>query len=48
MISVPDVNPGDTVFWHCDVVHSVEQEHTGAEDSAGATCAISLFRSPIN
>ncbi|KAJ7352284.1 hypothetical protein DFH08DRAFT_858448 [Mycena albidolilacea] len=34
MISVPDVNPGDTVFWHCDVVHSVEQEHTGAEDSA--------------
>ncbi|KAJ7824584.1 hypothetical protein B0H14DRAFT_3728287 [Mycena olivaceomarginata] len=34
MISVPTVNPGDTVFWHCDVVHSVEQEHTGAEDSA--------------
>ncbi|KAJ7082858.1 hypothetical protein B0H15DRAFT_851751 [Mycena belliarum] len=34
MTSVPDVNPGDTVFWHCDVVHSVEQEHTGSEDSA--------------
>ncbi|KAJ7511697.1 hypothetical protein B0H11DRAFT_711832 [Mycena galericulata] len=34
MISVPAVNPGDTVFWHCDVVHSVEQEHTGTEDSA--------------
>ncbi|KAJ7488042.1 hypothetical protein FB451DRAFT_1226299 [Mycena latifolia] len=34
MTSVPTVNPGDTVFWHCDVVHSVEQEHTGTEDSA--------------
>ncbi|KAJ6596182.1 hypothetical protein DFH09DRAFT_1134322 [Mycena vulgaris] len=35
MTPVPAVNPGDTVFWHCDVVHSVEQEHTGSEDSAG-------------
>ncbi|KAJ7220279.1 hypothetical protein GGX14DRAFT_434027, partial [Mycena pura] len=34
MTSVPEVSPGDTVFWHCDVVHSVEQEHTGSEDSA--------------
>jgi hypothetical protein len=34
MISVPKVNPGDAVFWHCDVVHSVEMEHTGQEDSA--------------
>ncbi|KAF8960034.1 hypothetical protein BDZ97DRAFT_1906016 [Flammula alnicola] len=34
MISVPKVNPGDTVFWHCDVVHSVEIEHTGKGDSA--------------
>ncbi|KAK7032721.1 DUF1479-domain-containing protein [Favolaschia claudopus] len=34
MISIPPVNPGDTVFWHCDVVHSVESEHTGNEDSA--------------
>lgn len=33
MISVPKVNPGDAVFWHCDVVHSVE-EHTGTENSA--------------
>ena len=35
MVSVPKVNPGDTVFWHCDVVHAVEREHTGAGDSAG-------------
>ena len=25
MTSVPAVKPGDMVFWHCDVVHSVEQ-----------------------
>ena len=35
MISVPKVNPGDTVFWHCDVVHAVENEHKGSGDSAG-------------
>ncbi|THH09868.1 hypothetical protein EW145_g1713 [Phellinidium pouzarii] len=34
MTAVPSVKPGDMVFWHCDVVHSVEQEHTGKEDSA--------------
>ncbi|KAJ6590858.1 hypothetical protein B0H10DRAFT_2179341 [Mycena sp. CBHHK59/15] len=34
MTSVPSVSPGDTVFWHCDVVHAVEREHTGTEDSA--------------
>ncbi|KAF8556553.1 DUF1479-domain-containing protein [Imleria badia] len=34
MISVPKVSPGDMVFWHCDVVHSVETEHTGTTDSA--------------
>jgi hypothetical protein len=35
MISVPKVNPGDTVYWHCDVIHAVEREHTGSGDSAG-------------
>ncbi|TDL17914.1 DUF1479-domain-containing protein [Rickenella mellea] len=34
MTSVPKVYPGDMVFWHCDVVHSVEVEHTGKGDSA--------------
>jgi hypothetical protein len=34
MTSVPKVMPGDAVFWHCDVVHAVEIEHTGKEDSA--------------
>lgn len=34
MVSVPKVHPGDMVFWHCDVVHSVEKEHVGSDDSA--------------
>lgn len=40
MTSVPRVYPGDTVFWHCDVVHSVETEHTGTGDSAGAYTSV--------
>lgn len=35
MVSVPKVNPGDGVFWHCDVVHAVETDHIGKGDSAG-------------
>jgi ectoine hydroxylase-related dioxygenase (phytanoyl-CoA dioxygenase family) len=35
MVSMPKVNPGDMVFWHADVVHAVEEEHTGSGDSAG-------------
>jgi len=34
MTSCPHVNPGDMVFWHCDVVHSVEVDHIGTDDSA--------------
>jgi peptidase E len=34
MISVPTVQPGDMVFWQCDVVHAVEKEHTGKGDSS--------------
>ncbi len=31
--SIPDMEAGDTVFWHCDVIHSVENEHLGELDS---------------
>lgn len=31
--SIPDMEAGDTVFWHCDVIHSVENEHLGDFDS---------------
>jgi hypothetical protein len=28
--SIPTMDPGDTVFWHSDVVHAVENEHRGS------------------
>ncbi len=28
-ISIPTVEPGDTVWWHPDVIHAVENEHRG-------------------
>ncbi|STZ77243.1 DUF1479 domain-containing protein [Bergeriella denitrificans] len=31
--SIPDMEAGDCVFWHCDVVHSVEAEHNSPYDS---------------
>lgn len=33
MAPIPRMRPGDAVFWHCDVVHGVEQSHTGEDDS---------------
>ena len=33
-ISIPRVEPGDAVFWHCDVAHMVENEHGGTRDSS--------------
>ncbi|WBM71767.1 DUF1479 domain-containing protein [Buttiauxella sp. WJP83] len=31
--SIPNMEAGDTVFWHCDVIHAVENEHQGEFDS---------------
>ncbi|RNF19006.1 diguanylate cyclase [Trypanosoma conorhini] len=31
--SIPNMEPGDCVFWHCDLVHSVEAQHEGEFDS---------------
>jgi hypothetical protein len=63
MTSVPKVNPGDMVFWHCvrissivcvilhtirrpqDVVHSVEEDHTGTGDSAGTLFVFLVYES---
>lgn len=36
MTSMPECGPGDFVFWHCDMVHMVEREHTGTLDSSVA------------
>ena len=29
LISIPNMRPGDTVWWHPDVVHAVEDKHLG-------------------
>lgn len=34
MTSIPEIQPGDQVYWHCDTVHSVEQLHGGQKDSS--------------
>jgi hypothetical protein len=34
MVSVPEVEPGDYVAWHCDSLHSVDKEHRGKSDSS--------------
>lgn len=34
MVSVPEVAPGDMVWWNGDVVHAVESRHGGAADSS--------------
>jgi len=31
MVSIPEVQPGDTVWWHTDICHSVADEHAGKE-----------------
>lgn len=31
LISIPEVRPGDTCWWHPDVCHSVADEHAGQE-----------------
>ena len=31
LISIPEVMPGDTVFWHTDICHAVGDEHAGRE-----------------
>lgn len=34
MVSIPRVEPGDYVAWHCDSLHSVDKEHRGKGDSS--------------
>jgi uncharacterized protein DUF1479 len=31
IVSIPEVMPGDTVFWHTDICHAVGNEHAGRE-----------------
>ena len=34
MVHMPRVEPGDYVSWHCDVIHGVDNIHTGKHDSS--------------
>jgi hypothetical protein len=34
MVSIPQVHPGDMVFWHCDAIHAVDTVHRGQLDSS--------------
>jgi hypothetical protein len=31
LVSIPQVMPGDTVFWHTDICRAVGDEHAGSE-----------------
>ena len=31
LVSIPEVMPGDTVFWHTDICHAVADAHEGSE-----------------
>jgi hypothetical protein len=31
LVSIPEVQPGDTVWWHTDICHAVGNEHNGKE-----------------
>ncbi|ODM95117.1 hypothetical protein Ocin01_11564 [Orchesella cincta] len=34
VVSIPQVNPGDCVFWHCDGIHAVEECCNSVTDSS--------------
>lgn len=41
MVSMPKVEPGDYVAWHCDTIRSVDKEHQGRANSS--VCVIFPF-----
>ncbi|KAH7021480.1 uncharacterized protein B0I36DRAFT_297167 [Microdochium trichocladiopsis] len=34
LVHIPVMEPGDTVWWHCDVCHAVDPVHEGKENAA--------------
>jgi hypothetical protein len=30
LVSIPQMEPGDTIWWHSDIIHAVEDEHKGS------------------
>lgn len=43
VIPIPEVSPGDFVFWHADVLHEVDKEHHGKSDSS----AVYIAQTPL-
>jgi hypothetical protein len=39
MVNIPTMKPGDTVWWHCDMLHAVEVDHFGKHDASVAYVA---------
>lgn len=34
LVTIPEVQPGDTVWWHPDLIHAVEKHHNGQGKSS--------------
>jgi Protein of unknown function (DUF1479) len=34
LVSIPEVQPGDSVFWHTDICHAVADKHAGTEPAS--------------
>jgi hypothetical protein len=34
LVSIPEVQPGDSVFWHTDICHAVADRHAGTEPAS--------------
>jgi hypothetical protein len=34
MVNIPRMEPGDTIWWHCDMLHAVEVDHLGDKDAS--------------
>jgi hypothetical protein len=39
MVNIPRMEAGDSIWWHCDMLHAVEVEHHGHEDASVAYVA---------
>lgn len=39
MVNIPAMKPGDTIWWHCDMLHAVEVDHFGNHDASVAYVA---------
>eukprot|EP01084_Bolivina_argentea_P152222 265572_1 len=48
MVSIPNVNAGDMVFWHCDTIHAVEQKNNSNIDYSNVFYIPACFDCHLN